>query len=103
METLEVHAPQKTKLLRANHKPYVTKEMRKAIMLRSQLQNEMFKHNTIENQRAFKHHEIIAIVYTKEREKITTVTYIWIKLRTTKNSGIQSNPYLVKKEELETT
>ena len=54
LETLEAHAPQKTKLLRANNKPYVTKEMRKAIMLRSQLQNKMFKYNTIEAQTAFK-------------------------------------------------
>ena len=55
LETFEAHAPQKTKLLRANHKPYVTKEMRKAIMVRSQLQNKMFKNNTIEAQTAFKY------------------------------------------------
>ena len=55
LETLEVHAPQKTKVIRANSKPYVTKEMRKAIMLRTQLQNKMFKYNTIEHQIAFRH------------------------------------------------
>ena len=41
LETLELHAPQKSKVLRANHKPYVNKEMRKAIMHRSKLQNKL--------------------------------------------------------------
>ena len=30
LSTLDRHAPQKTKVIRANHKPYVTKKMRKA-------------------------------------------------------------------------
>ena len=38
--TLEHHAPQKKRTVRANQKPYVTKEMRKTIMCRSQLQNK---------------------------------------------------------------
>ena len=67
LETLEVHAPQKTKVIRANSKPYVTKEMRKAIMLRSQLQNKMFKYNTIVHQIAFKHHRNYC---TKGKEKL---------------------------------
>ena len=36
-KVLDKHAPTKTKLLRANHKPYVTKAMRKPIMKRSEL------------------------------------------------------------------
>jgi len=55
LKTLDSHAPQKTMVVRANHKPYVTKEMRKAIMLRSQLQNKLFVHGTDEYRRAFKH------------------------------------------------
>ena len=55
LKTLDVHAPQKTKVIRANHKPYVNKKMRKAIMHRSQLQNKLFKYGTIEYQIAFKH------------------------------------------------
>ena len=55
LEILDAHAPQKTKVVRANHKPYVSKKMRKAIMLRSQLQNKMFAHGTLEYQIAFKH------------------------------------------------
>ena len=34
-EVLNKHAPVKTKYLRANHSPFVTKELSKAIMLRS--------------------------------------------------------------------
>ena len=34
---LEYHAPLKTKFVRANHRPHVTKELRKAIMKRSKL------------------------------------------------------------------
>ena len=52
--TLELHAPQKTKVLRANHKPYVTKEMRKAIMHRSKLQNRLHRNYTPENLAAYK-------------------------------------------------
>ncbi len=44
LDTLDFHAPQKSKVIRANHKPYVTKEMRKAIMLRSRLQNLWYTH-----------------------------------------------------------
>ena len=46
LDTLDVHAPQKKKVVRANQKPYVTKNMRKAIMLRSQLENNFFAEGT---------------------------------------------------------
>ena len=54
LETLELHAPQKSKVLRANHKPYVDKDMRKAIMNRSRLQNRLYENHTPENLAAFK-------------------------------------------------
>ena len=69
LETLDVHAPQKTKVVRANHKPYVTKKMRKAIMLRSQLQNKLFKYNTMEYQIAFKHQRNYCNRLYKKKEK----------------------------------
>ena len=37
MKTLEENAPEKTKIVRANHKPHVNKELRKAIMKRTRL------------------------------------------------------------------
>ena len=39
MKTIEENAPEKTKIIRANHKPHVNKELRKAIMKRSRLKN----------------------------------------------------------------
>ena len=42
-EVLNKHAPVKTKYLRANHSPFVTKELSKAIMLRSKLRNQYMK------------------------------------------------------------
>ncbi len=54
LEVLDVHAPQKSRLVRANQKPYVSKKMRKAIMVRSQLQNKYFKYGTVEHHTAFK-------------------------------------------------
>ena len=47
----------KQRTVRANEKPYVTKEMRRAIMLRSQLQNRKFKHGSEENIQACKKQE----------------------------------------------
>ena len=70
LQTLTVHAPQKTKVVRANHKPYVSKEMRKAIMLRSQLQNKLFKHGTVDYQIAFKRQRNYCNrLYKRERKK----------------------------------
>ena len=37
---LDKHAPVKTKFLRGNNQPHVTKELRKPIMLRSKLKNK---------------------------------------------------------------
>ena len=39
MKTLEANAPGKIKIIRANHKPHVNKELRKAIMKRTRLKN----------------------------------------------------------------
>ena len=47
----------KSKTLRANDKDFVTGEMRKAIMKRSQLENKKFKHGTEEATQAFKKHK----------------------------------------------
>ena len=42
-ETLNKHAPQKTKIFRGNHKPHINKTLRKAIMKRCQLKNKANK------------------------------------------------------------
>ena len=46
---LNRHAPIRKKVIRANHVPYVTKALRKAIMKRSQLEKIYFKKRTQES------------------------------------------------------
>ena len=46
---LNEHAPLKKKVLRANHAPYVTKALRKAIMKSSYLEKLYFKKKTTES------------------------------------------------------
>ena len=57
IQTLENHAPLKKKIVRANHAPYMTKTLRKAIMRRFALENTFYKNNTIENNKAYKKHK----------------------------------------------
>ena len=68
-KVLDKHAPIKTKLLRANHKPYVTKAMRKAIMKRSELASKYRRSPTDENLNAWKKHKnYCSNLYKKERK-----------------------------------
>ena len=48
------HAPLKSKILRANDNPFMTKEIRKAIMIRSKLRNELNKKKTLSCKIAYK-------------------------------------------------
>ena len=68
-KVLDKHAPIKTKLLRANHKPYVTKAMRKAIMKRSELASKYRRSPTDENLKAWKKHKnYCSNLHKKERK-----------------------------------
>lgn len=70
LRTLDNHAPIKKKLIRANHKPYVTKKMRKAIMLRSQLQNKVFSDGSYSYRCALrKQKNYCNRLYKRERKK----------------------------------
>ena len=70
LDVLNSHAPPKKKVIRANQKPYVTKEMRKAIMLRSQLENKFYQYRTEEYKRALKKQKNYCNrVYKRERKK----------------------------------
>ena len=54
LNVLNKHSPSKKKQLRANHRSYVSKSMRKAIMRRSYLENIYFKKRTGKSLRAYK-------------------------------------------------
>ena len=63
-------APKKKRMQRANHKPYVTKAMRKAIMKRSELATKYCTRPTEENKKAFKkQRNFCNRLYKKERQK----------------------------------
>ena len=69
-EVLDRHAPEKKKSVRANHKPYVTKAMRTAIMKRSELATKYRSNPTEENNKAFKKQKNFCNrLYKKERKK----------------------------------
>ena len=48
LEVSNEHAPLKKKFLRANHLPYMTKSLRKAIMRQSELEIKYLKNRIIE-------------------------------------------------------
>ena len=69
-KVLDKHAPEKTKFVRANHKPYVTKAMRVAIMKRSELATKFRKEPTETNKKAFrKQRNFCNRLYKRERKK----------------------------------
>ena len=70
LEVLNTHAPIKRKLLRANHVPYMTKALRKAIMKRSELESKYVKNKTNENLKSYKkQRNFCSKLYKKERKK----------------------------------
>ena len=48
-DVLNKHAPIKKKILRANHSPFMTKQLRKMLMNRSRQKNAFFKNKTVDN------------------------------------------------------
>ena len=70
LDVLNKQAPRKKKILRANHAPYVTKLMRKAIMKRSNLQTKYFKLKTTESLNKYKKQKnYCSRLYKTERKK----------------------------------
>ena len=70
LEVLNKHAPIKKKFVRANHAPYMTKTLRKAIMRRSALENKYYKDHSVQNNKAYKKQKnFCSKLYKKERRK----------------------------------
>ena len=69
LSTLEIQAPLKKKMLRANNAPYMTKALRKAIMRRSALENKYHRYRTPEHNLAYKKQKnYCSRLYKKERK-----------------------------------
>ena len=70
LKVLNKHATLKKKFIRANHVPYMTKNLREAIMKRSELENRYISNSTIENMNKYKNHKnFCSKLYKKERKK----------------------------------
>ena len=53
LKSLEAHAPMRKRYIRANNSPFVNKELRKAIMVRSRLLNKFLKSKTEDSKMAY--------------------------------------------------
>ena len=74
---LNKHAPLRKKLLRANHDPYITKALRKAIMRTSQLETKYLKTKTQTDLKLYKKHKnFCSKLYKKERRKYYEFLYM---------------------------
>ena len=54
LKVLDKHVPVKKKYVRANDKPFMTRSLRKTVMLRSRLRNRYNKNQTVENWNNFR-------------------------------------------------
>ena len=81
----------KSKKQRANHKSYMTKALRKAIMKRSELATKYHKTKSIEDYNNYKkQRNFCSKLYKKERKKFRTIwTLKTLQIR--KNFGKHSN------------
>ena len=70
LKVLNNHAPLKKKFIRANHVPYMTKALHKAIMKRSQLESKYYRDSTVENGNKYeKQKSFCSKLYKKEKKK----------------------------------
>ena len=69
LNAFDKHAPYKQKVIRANQKPYITRQLRRAIMHRSYLENKLMKYRTDDYLRAYKvQKNYCNRLYKKERK-----------------------------------
>ena len=69
IETLNKHVRIKKKYIRANHANFVTKGLRKAIMLRSRLWNIFLKEKSLESKKAYNKQRNICVSMVKKAKK----------------------------------
>ena len=73
LEILNLHAPMKKRIVRANEVPYMTKTLRKAIANRSRLENRYYRDKSDESLRAYrKQKNFCSRLYKKVRKKYYT-------------------------------
>ena len=69
-DVLNKHAPIKKKILRANHSPFMTKQLRKMIMNRSRQKNAFLKNKTVDNWNKYRklRNECVKLTKTVKKE-----------------------------------
>ena len=77
-QTLDKYAPLKTKFLRANNRPHVTKELRKAIMVRSKLKNLAIKSNNCQDWEKYRKQRNL-VVWENRKAKISFFNSVNLK------------------------
>ena len=66
---MEKHAPPKKKIVRGNHAPFITKDLRKAIYTRSELRNKFIKNPTEVNEKLYKRQRNKCVLIRKKSIK----------------------------------
>ena len=72
LDTLNRHAPLKKRYIRANNAPFMTKELCKAIMVRSRLRNKSLKLKTIESREAYRKQRNYCVGLLRNLRNIST-------------------------------
>ena len=79
MKILDLHAPMKERVARANNQPFVTKKLRKAIMTRSRLKNKYNENPNAENENLYKKQRNFCVsLLRKEKKKYYNNLYLKI-------------------------
>ena len=91
LSTLNLHAPLKSKTIRANHKPYMNKAVRKSIMKRNHLYTKWVKSGNQHDKVLFKDQKKLTKKYVKQAKKeyfhnlsdkdVLDTTFFWKQIK----------------------
>ena len=108
MEILDKFAPLKKNYIRANHSKFVTKELSKAIMLRSKLRNQFLKTKTQESKLKYNKQRNLCVSITRKAKRsyyenldlkdITDSKKFWPTVKPLFSNKIKSTEYITLEE-----
>ena len=108
MEILDKFAPLKKKYIRANHSKFVSKELSKAIMLRSKLRNQFLKTKTQESKLKYNKQRNLCVSITRKAKRsyyenldlkeITDSKKFWATVKPLFSNKIKSTEYITLEE-----
>ena len=108
IEILDKFAPLQKKYIRANHSKFVTKELSKAIMLRSKLRNQFLKPKSQEPKMKYNKQRNLCVSITIKAKRsyyenldlkdITNSKKFWAKVKSLFSSKIKSTEYITLEE-----